>query len=221
MAEFLALNGLKLIVDRSIMSEGDIEAINRSQWEAGEHYLVSKTITPDDRILEIGTCIGYLSMIMGRIVGDNNIVTFEANAKALAVASINFEENAMRIRHGNALLMNRLLYAGANTVPFYVSGAIVSSSALEGHGKRTEVPALCLENEIIKAQANALVLDIEGSEVDLLLGADLSGINKIIMETHYRKAGKARTDTMVRYIINQGLHIDLALSKNEVVYFSR
>jgi hypothetical protein len=128
----------------------------------------------------------------------------------------------MKVSLTNAVLLNRIHYNGpGHSTPFYVSNAVVSSTTLTGHGRPISVPALCLEDEIARRRCNVLMLDIEGGEVDLLCSADLTFVDKIIMETHYRKAGRTQINRMVRWLYLQGFVIDLALSGREVVYLHR
>jgi hypothetical protein len=78
-----------------------------------------------------------------------------------------------------------------------------------------------LEQEIAAHQANVLICDIEGGEVVLLTGADLSGIRMIIMETHRWAVGEALTDAMIRDLILQGFAVDLSASAGEILLFRR
>jgi len=49
----------------------------------------------------------------------------------------------------------------------------------------------------------------------------LRSIDKIIMETHYRKAGRSEIDGMIRALYVKGFAIDLSLARGEVIYMDR
>jgi len=66
-----------------------------------------------------------------------------------------------------------------------------------------------------------LVCDIEGGEVELLMGADLSALRLIILETHYWAQGETATDAMVRELILSGFSIHLEASGWNVLALRR
>lgn len=110
----------------------------------------------------------------------------------LADARRNFTHNALAgIKAFNAVLMNRTKWGGPDeNVDFYVSrdfwaSRMAASIDDEDIVEVVQVPTLCLEEAIAAHQANFLICDIEGGEVDLLLDADLSGLDTILIETHY------------------------------------
>jgi hypothetical protein len=52
-----------------------------------------------------------------------------------------------------------------------------------------------------------LICDIEGGEIELLIGADLAGIRLIIMEVHNWAVGVRSTDAMLRWLIVNGFNV--------------
>jgi hypothetical protein len=87
--------------------------------------------------------------------------------------------------------------------------------------KKVQVPVFCLEDEIEAHRANVLICDIEGGEVDLLMQSDLTGIRKIIIETHYGFVGESETEEMMRKLISDGFSIHLGLSGQNVTTLRR
>jgi hypothetical protein len=84
-----------------------------------------------------------------------------------------------------------------------------------------DIPTASLEDAIAAHRATFLICDIEGGEVELLLRADLSSIETIIIETHYWAAGKRAISDLVRKLISEGFDIDLDLSAYHVTCFRR
>jgi hypothetical protein len=69
------------------------------------------------------------------------------------------------------------------------------------------VPTACLEDQIEAHRATVLICDIEGGEIELLIGADLAGIRLIIMEVHNWAVGVRSTDAMLRWLIVNGFNV--------------
>lgn len=88
----------------------------------------------------------------------------------------------------------------------------LDASENDGTISRTvKAPVFCLENEIQTHRANVLICDIEGGEVDLFMQSDLTGISKIIVETHWW-VGESETAELMRKLISDGFCIDEGLS---------
>ena len=105
----------------------------------------------------------------------------------------------------------RLLYRDADGFP-------------EQHDKIVDVvmvPTACLEDQIADHRATVLVCDIEGGEVDLLVGADLSGIRLIIMEIHTWAVSEAANGDMIRGLLAQGFNVDFHASGQGIAVLRR
>jgi FkbM family methyltransferase len=222
---FEAIDGLMLDADDPRFASA-LDALRRGAFEVREVRLARTLLKRGQRVIELGTGTGYVAMQAARVVGAENMFCYEANLDNAALARRHFEANGMAITLTHGVLAPRaLLPPGApKAVTFYLSGSLVSS-ALKPDGMRrprpVEVPRLCLEDEIARHGATALIADIEGGEVELLGQADLAGIETILMETHYRKAGVRATNDMIAGLIAQGFRLDLRNSAAEVVHLFR
>jgi FkbM family methyltransferase len=149
-------------------------------------------------------------MVLARAVGAENYIGYEANPELMPDALENFQNNGMKLNYHTAVLRNRVRGGVGDPVNFYINKDFwVSALTPSGSSIRTvQVPVLCLEDEMEKFQANALMMDIEGGECELLLYADLSGINKIFMEIHYWPSREA-ADKMIRYLVTEGFDFNL------------
>jgi len=206
-----------------------VNTLMSGRYESHERDLALTLLTPQDRVLEAGTAIGVVSMTAASIVGAANVSTFDANPYIIADARQNFVLNDMPgINAQVGVLANRssdLLPRGE--VAFYVASDFWASRLFASIDDPdiidvVQVPVRCLEDEIARGGATALICDIEGGEVDLLTRADLSGIRTIIMETHTRRAGVEATNAMMRKLIGQdGFNLDLGRSGSHVVGLQR
>jgi FkbM family methyltransferase len=202
------------------------DTIDHGLVEIRERQSVENFVKPGDRVIEAGSGIGLVSMTAASIVGARNVATFDGNPDIVADAKANFIRNGFDgLEAICGVLMNAQRYHGGS-VDFYVSreywvSRLDSSVNAPDFVKLVKVPTFCLEEEIRLRDANVLICDIEGGEVDLVTDADLRGIRLIIMETHYWAAGHDETNRMVRKLIQHGFNIDLGASGGHVSIFVR
>lgn len=222
--EIFEANGVKIDFSNPFIHEEMKEALRRGGYESVETRLVKRLIKPGHRVLEIGACTGYITMLAAKQVGAENVCTFEANPAAVDAAIYHFSLNNLPITITNRVLMSRAKFVQApETMELFLYKSPVSSSlfSFKANARSVSVPVGCLEDEIADHRANFLIIDIEGGEADLLEDADLSPINDIIMETHYRKAGEWRINEMIKTLFDKGFYIDLRNSHSEVLHLYR
>ena len=202
------------------------KALGDNSYEGRERALAASFLNPGDRVLEVGTAIGVVTMTAAVIVGPHNVITFEANPAIAADARDNFALNGFSaITSKVGVLANRTQYREGAQAEFHIAKDFWASR-LHALGKTdiietVKVPVMCLEREIEQFQANVVICDIEGGEVDLFMNADLDRIRLIIMETHYWARGETATDTMVRELILKGFSIHLDKSGHGVCVLRR
>ena len=201
------------------------EALRSGGYEKRERKLVEKFVLPVDRVLELGTGVGVVAMAAARIVGAPGVVTYDANPAIVEDAKANFVRNGFEGLEARVGLManRRQFRPGAQSFgldgEFWASRRPAPGEA--GFAQVIETPAFCLEDEIAAFGANVLICDIEGGEVDLLSGADLSAIRLLILETHYWAQGEIATDAMMRELILSGFAIHLEASGDAVLALRR
>ena len=200
-------------------------ALLGGSYEDHERELVAKFLLPVDRVLELGTGVGIVAMTAARIVGPSGVVTYDANPEIVADAQANFARNGLEgIDARVGLMANRRRYA-PGVAQFGVAAEFWASrrpdQREDGFERVIEAPTVCLEDEIAAHRANVLISDIEGGEVALLSGADLSALRLIVLETHYWAQGEVATDAMVRELILSGFAIHLEASAFGVLALRR
>lgn len=204
-----------------------VGALDDGGYEGPERRLALEFLRAGDRVLELGAAIGVLSMTAASIVGAEAMKTFDANPAIVADARDNFWRNGLEaISADHGLLVNRKNFRPGETRDFHIAKEFWASRLDAGPNPgdivaTVNVPVLCLEDEIAAHRANVLLCDIEGGEVDLLSGADLSGIRLIVMETHYWAVGEEATDAMIRELILQGFNLHLGASGAHVSVLRR
>jgi FkbM family methyltransferase len=221
------IGGFSVFVDAGHYGRRVVAALQDASYEQDERQLTEKMLLPSDRVLEVGTAIGVLSMTAATCTAPAQVLTFDGNPAIIEDAKRNFSYNGLiGINARAGILKNRKqIEPSEKQVKFVVSGNFWSSRLGQtAAGKKATVidtPVLCLEDEIASHHANVLIVDIEGGEIELLCGADLPGIRLIILEKHARTAGDAATKAMIKGLIAQGFNTTPELSRGDVAAFRR
>ena len=135
-------------------------------YELGERNLCKKHLSRHDAILELGACIGVVSCVCNRLLGNpKKHVVVEANPTLIPWLEKNrsLNEAEFHIEHG--------MLSKTSDGTFRIDEFIVSGSANTTTGTIVEVPVFDLEFVCQKHDfiPSAIVMDIEGGEADFLL----------------------------------------------------
>lgn len=183
-------------------------SLMKGTYECREIDMIDHYVSENDRVVELGVCIGATSMFLYDRVGKDNLVVFEADPRNLEMALHNFKLNDKHIN-----CVNAILWSGGDrpeTVSFGSNENPASSSLLERKGSEVsfDVETKDLETALQDHHATVLVLDIEGGEIDLFNKAgDLPGLRTIIMEAHERIVGKDVNEDMLERLKARGFQI--------------
>jgi hypothetical protein len=117
----------------------------------------------------------------------------------------------------------RALGTEKTTAEFNAQLDHLSSSFLAREGKgaviRVEVDAIT--DVLVESKANVLILDVEGSEIDLLGAAGIQQIDKMIVEFHPQLVGMDRVSETVARLQTAGLRLKRESSYGKVLVFTR
>jgi FkbM family methyltransferase len=226
--KLIELDDFAVFVDYDNYAPEIIATLESGWYEGRERWLAKEALERDDRVIEAGTAVGLVAMTAASIVGAANVLTFDANPEIVADAQHNFYRNGLgEIKSRWGVLKNlRSISRENETVDFYLAkhfwaSRLHASEQDKSIVRKVQAPVFCLEDEIEAHRANVLICDIEGGEVELLIRADLKGIRKIIIETHYGWIGERETDEMMRKLILDGFSIHLVLSGQQVFMLRR
>jgi FkbM family methyltransferase len=213
---------LEIEVPQQLLAPGIELGLKRGWYERDEVEIARSRLVAGDRVLELGTGLGVTALVAARIVGPAAVIGFEANPALLPVARANAARNSLAVQFHNRLLYPRTLLPGPS-VEFAIADEFWASGVAEAGstGTRVPVPTGVLEDEIGRFGANALIMDIEGLEVDIIEAADLSRIDKFIFEIHYDKRGRPRTDAAIARLQQGGWAVDYQLCSRGVLYLAR
>jgi len=173
----------------------------KSNYEKGELTLVRQAIEAEDRVLEVGAGIGFISIACAKIVGPDNVLSYEPNPSMKRVIEKNHRLNGLVPN-----LRNKVLAVQDGEAQFYFSDNVLSSSLIDRDlGGKTVVAADSIRQVVQDYQPTAIVMDVEGAEIELLRNCELAGISKIVIEMHPHVVGQEAIDTLADYLAEQGL----------------
>lgn len=211
--------GARLALDLAVLSPAIVDSLYKGGYEGPEVDMIRATLTPDDRVLEIGGGIGFVGIITSRIVRrPEQVLIVEANPQLLPLMERNFALNDVRPQVRNAVLGR----SGAREVSFYLHKDFWASSLMPFPGAReTRVPQLDVCEVFREFQPTYLIVDIEGGEIALLDGLSLDGVRKLCLEVHPEQTGQPAVDKLVASIERQGFTIARTSRLHNVVFFER
>ena len=221
--EFVKLSGIKIFANVDKYSDTILQYIKNGGYESGERHVIPKILEKGDRVIEIGAAIGCVSMVAAKVVGQENILAFEANPALIGDAQSNYLANGLSIVIKNGILQNRVNWSGkGKNVDFFINADFWASSTarMPGTIETVSVPTLCFEEEAELFCANTLICDIEGGEIELLELADLTNFDKILLEVHYW-AGRKEINRLMRKLIIDGFSINFDASFGSIVSLHR
>lgn len=216
--------GLVFPEDRRILSPKHRRLLRRNLYEAKETRAALRTIRADDRVLELGAGIGYMSALIMKHRGPAAYTAYEANPRLIEYIAAVHAANAIE----GVTVHNAVLGAGEGEETFYLRSNFLASSLSPGPSGEAEgvigtarVRRRALAGALAEAAATALICDIEGGEADLLPGADLSGLRLAIIELHPQITGAAGMRAVFEACLGAGLCYHPRASHAKVVTFLR
>ena len=217
----VAFDGFKVRVDFDRWPAKILRALLRRHYEKHELRLVRRLVRPDDRIVELGSAIGVVALAAGRIANPSNIVCYDANPDMVAQATANFALNDARTRACHAVLVNDSDARASLT--FHKSPYFLGSSLLarDADAETINVPARPLAAALAEADANVLIVDIEGAEAGLLDATDLGPVETLILEMHVSMLGIETCAELVAALAGQGLMLDARQTAYNSLVFRR
>lgn len=176
--------------------------IFKGGYEDVEAELVQKIVQPGDRVLEVGTGIGFVSILCAKLAGEGRVTSYEANPALAQIIRDNYAENAL-----TPDLRMKAVTVDGSPIRFFADPQILSSSLIDRNLPSDEitVEADAMTHAMADVAPDLIVMDVEGAEVDLLPAADLSAVRALIIEVHPHIVGADRIAAMDAALAAQGL----------------
>jgi FkbM family methyltransferase len=215
----LNIHGVLVPIGPNEVSPEVWNALETGAYEANEARRVARAIRPGDRVLELGAGLGVITSIIAS-VEDVRVWSFEADPQTTRLAKRVIDLNC----DGNVVLSNGILAAGpSKTVSFYRRADFWMSSGLAEQGPYEEVIEITsgdIDAFIEQHSINAVVMDVEGAELDLLQDAMLPGIERVFLELHDHLYGLAGVQAITAAMAQKELIYDPRGSSGPCVLYS-
>lgn len=209
--------GVALEIPRYLMTPVIAESFHGGGYEAQEARTVSAMIEKGERVLELGSGVGFIAAIAKKNPLTECVFAVEANPSLLSVMRRTFELNQV-----NVSAFNEILGARDGETEFRIRKNFWASSSHEDvEGEPIMVRTSSFQKRLRELQPTMLIIDIEGSEVSLFDDIDLYGVEKIVLEFHQGLIGGAGIAKVFMTLAEQGFHYDQDNSAYSVVAFRR
>ena len=196
----IRLKGIWLNTDEKKVPKGIRKQLLEKRYEHQELILVREAILPTDKVLEAGAGIGFIGIACAQICGTDNLLSYEPNPAMKPLIEANYALNGFKPN-----LRNKVLAPVSGVLEFYFSEGVLSSSLIDrNEGGATKVAADAISDVIETFAPTALVIDVEGAEIDLMRACDLEGVDKIIIEMHPHVVGAEKIEDLKAYLAGCG-----------------
>jgi FkbM family methyltransferase len=197
----VTLSGIKLTAELQDVPKSIQKQLYQMKYESQELTLVRTALASGDRVLEVGAGIGFIGIACTKICGEKNILSYEPNPAMKSVIEKNYRLNELTPN-----LRNKVLDVKPGEVEFFFSEGVLSSSLIDRkQGGATRVEADGISDVISEYNPNAIVMDVEGAEIELLRNCSLDGVSKLVIEMHPHVVGEDKVANLCDYLTDTGL----------------
>ena len=198
------VDGCEFEIPRHLTSVAYRACFLNKSYEAEERALIRGFIRSDDRVLEIGACLGIVSCVTNKRLRDQRRhVVVEGNPLCIPAIHRNREINQCGFLVENCALSHQ------PDVTFYLHPVyIVGGTALRESNRPVRVPGRSLkELEARYGPFTALIMDVEGAEGEAFESAvDLLGQYRlVIVELHEWAIGAEKVEGCREILRRAGL----------------
>lgn len=209
--KIITLDGVLISTDQRTIPRSVRSMLFKNVYEGHERELVKTHLKYGDRVLEIGTGIGLISLVANKICGSGNVRSYEANPDMEPIILNNFALNSFE----PDLYMNAITKDGSD-IEFFKHSEILSSSSIDRNigAVKCVVPSVSLESVLQSYGPDFIVMDIEGEEAELLIDTKLEGVRGVIVELHPHIVGQEKLDAINDNLVKIGFKIVDVIDRN-------
>ncbi len=184
------------------------------EWE--ERELVGRHLRPDDRVLELGACIGVVSCTIDQVLTGPGagLVAVEPNPDLYDYLDRN------RRRNDCGFVIERCAISDDDEVEFYVDSLMTRGRLGESVDSTTvTVPGRSLDDlQADHGRFSAMVMDIQGTEQHVLTGdlGSLADLRLLVVEWHPQEIGPDAVEECRANLLANGFSPVESLSDVEV-----
>lgn len=179
-----AVHGVKVTVPQNVDSEIRYILARKRPYEVPEARFVQTYLAPGTHVVELGGSIGVISTLVRRQIGPEALhIIVEANPELAAVCKHNA---SAEVKPDCTVMIEAAVdYSGAAQVMFDF-GHNAHTGRVSSQGHPVPTTTLAQVSSLLPDGPAALVCDIEGAELDLIIAETevLKRFELIILETH-------------------------------------
>lgn len=198
--------GVNLIINDPVISNRMRYVLCRG-YETDDANVVESLISAEDRVLECGSSIGFISIYTIKNIGVAKYAMVEANPELNHIVDNNYRINSINKR---GPYINAAVSSRDCELKFQLHKNFWSSSILrrEGISKSINIKGCTLSTlrSSLGFDPNVLIMDIEGAEVDIPVN-EFKHFEKIVIEMHPKLSGKEKTDIFLEKLLKLGFTI--------------
>jgi len=218
-----ATSGLVLSLDTQVATDRIVAEIRAGRYEARELETASRLVGAEDRVLELGAGVGFVSAGVMRNVAPAYYAAVEADARLIPHIHETHARNAVtgvEVIHAAFATDPDVLAAGSVAFrrhrEFWRSGI---GQDQPGSLESVAVPARDASAFIAEHDISVLIADIEGAELDLFRHMEFGTLSRIIVELHPQRFGRAGVREIFARLGAAGFVYNEALSAGAVACF--
>jgi len=140
-------------------------SLQKGKYEASELAMLRRVVQKGDRVLEVGSGMGFLALNAAKIVGPDGVYAVEANPMMVKIASRNAAANALPVRFHHGVVSE-----SSGTAKFRIHRQFWRSALVDDHAQGAgviAVPKLPWGDVLRDASPSIVIIDIEGGEVEV------------------------------------------------------
>jgi FkbM family methyltransferase len=213
--QIISHHGIRLPLTEAVSQEMRATLYTGS-YEEREYEVLSSLLDASDHVLELGSGLGFITVLCALRCGSERVTSVEANPHMLSTLRTTFLCNGVSPR-----LVQGAVSAQGNAQTLFVSQNFWSSSTHDRGGKPTLVPGVAFEDLLAQYQPTVLVIDIEGGEAALTSATIAPGVRAIVIELHEGVTGAEAAERVRGWIAGHGFHSTHDWGNRSVVVFER
>ncbi|OLP18237.1 hypothetical protein BST81_11810 [Leptolyngbya sp. 'hensonii'] len=215
--DVIELAGIKLPIGDHL-SQGMREALYGEYYEQSEISILKNQLRPEDIVMEIGTCLGFLASYCAKTIGSDRVFSYEGNPALEAHIRHTYHLNQVNPTQSMCLIGE---HHGEAT--FYIGPSLWSASIIQRDARfqPTQVPVKSFNQELERINPSFLIVDIEGGEYEFMQYARFNSVTKILMELHERVLGQEKIAAVKSQLLAAGFQIDPSQSDPDIIFLTR
>ena len=184
---------VEISLDNEVATPRIIKEIESGGYEQREVLFARRVVKENDRVLELGAGLGFVSAAVCSEVVPKHYTAVEADERLIPHIRRTHEKNNIRnVKVLRGAFVSSREDVERGYVEFGVSKAFWGSGidkAGEENTTLVKVPTFDISEFIRKKRISVLISDIEGGELEILRHLDFGPLKRVIMELHPKVFG--------------------------------